>query len=336
MTYEEINKIPEKVKNKEITFEKAAWLLLTEVYFNLYKYTGEKTSADLRSDLIMKLQPKIKKLIERYDPKISLFHTFFKLYVHNTYNSFKRDSKKYDYTKHTLNCQSWMLFQEIIDNYNAEEACNGYDCIETDENLPKLIKYKITHNPDVIEKELVFEKLNKSSMKKAKPRTTNNKESLFWPGKTTEQKKLTILALKACYYIKENQIEYVTKFCGYKNNQLKEKIEELCQELEQKEQIRISFLRTRDNSYFYHRKYELILSALEKESPWYEKIKEKYLTHTKAWKDKNQMIFNNRFKICPSDEAIARVIGMSTRQVSNYIAKIKKDINESKENNIFK
>lgn len=313
MTKEEIEEIPGKIAANMLTYEKAAWMLLTDIYLRPFHYFGEIVDEDTKSDFVTDLHPKLIKMIKRHNPAICSFYLFFRVYISNSFLTTKKLKSMNNYNKSILNENSSEFYQRAVERYNRIEK---KDVLEFGDQEPE---YK-----GITKKTHLY-----NSMKLKNARHIKSKVSLLWPGKTTAQKKVTIIALKACYYLQDSQIDSVCKFCGYEKKVFEEKIRVLCNDLGQISKSRERFLEKRDKSYYFHRKYSIILSSLEPASPLFDSIKEKYKIHTKIWKEKNRMLNKNRFRICPTNKAVAEAIGMSERQVSNYIAEIKKDYNEA-------
>ena len=306
MTQEEIDQIPEKIKNNQISYEKAIWKLLSEFYFHPSLYIKGFIDEDIKSELIIQMKPKMKILIDRHNSSIRPFSFYFALYIANSYLSLKRGKLIKNFSESAIKENLKLNFQDVQECYNREEAGNTYEFCEKAPYFGS-------------------DKKARYAKKQQGIRHIRNKYSLFWPGKTSKQKKLTILALKACYYIKEEQVEYICKECGYDKSQFQKKLDILRAGINKKIESRRIFLTKRDSSYFFHKRYAIMLSTLTPGSPLHNVVKEKYLAHTESWKEKNKMLHENRYRLCPKDKSIADVVGISVRQVSNYIAEIRKN-----------
>lgn len=313
MTNEEMNLLPGKIKNGELTSENAVWKLLTEVYFNPRRFIDSFMEDDTRSNFITHIQPKIKKVIERYNPEICPFSAYFYVYIYNAFYSWRRSLIRETQSKKILNESAMQLYEEKCEQYTQNESQKSL------EPSPS-----ITESSN--EEEHHIRRLNKGNgLKKILNTTPLHPKGLLlqWSSKNFIQKKTTIMALKACYYIHDEQLREICKTCKCDLSTMQQKIDFLRKGLESKAERRENFIRRRDNAYFFHKKYALLLQEISLNSPCRKSLLKKYIRHTESWKLKNDMLQNNRFRICPSNKLIAKILGISERQVSYYIAAAK-------------
>lgn len=304
MQWLEIDEIPEKIQKGIYSYEKATWLLLTELYTNARKFLGVTPDDDEKSEFIIFLQPKIKPLIDRYKPDSSPFSAFFYTYVSNTFISWKRRKLRENYNFSVVLANQEEFYAEQVDAYEKSESEKIFE-VSDSAGAENSINQKYAQE---------------FLAKKPEEHTCINR---LWPGKTSKQKKLTVLALKNCFYIRDQQVAGISRFCGYPEEILHQKIDELCKKLEKKVAKRKAFIKKRDSSYFFHKKYAMILANMSSSAAFYQKILKKYNFHTAAWQNKRKALENNRLRICPTNKAIAEIVGMSERQVCNYVSSFK-------------
>ncbi len=146
-----------------------------------------------------------------------------------------------------------------------------------------------------------------------------------WKKKEREmaEKGTLILALKSCYDIDEQLVDSVSKFTHIKKEKLFEKIEKMRQKSEYKISRRDEIIRSRDNAFYFHRKYLLELSKLKKGTSSFERVQKKYRQQTERWIRQNRVL-SHRFVLAPSNVDIAKELGLKPRQVCFYIDHIKR------------
>ncbi|WP_210120924.1 hypothetical protein [Treponema parvum] len=330
MDWNEIDSLPGKINVGLLDYENAVWKLLTDVYKNPHRFTGRYLDEDTKSDFVINIQPKIKKLIARYNPDTCPFSAYFTNYVSNAFYSWQRSRIKESYGMEVLDSSSIQLYEDSCIKYAEQEYSGLYEAASPMQtysagrvqNTAEVLRNK--YNPNKID-ESFFSKRIKMQAQNPPPEyaAEKNKLLLKWTQKSFNQKKMIIIALKACYYIHDEQLSELSAVCGCAQDFLEEKLRSLRDSLYKKAEIRENFIRRRDNAYFFHKKYAIEIQKLENGSPLQEEAYKKYLHHTACWKLKNRMLRNNRYKVCPSNKMIADMIGISERQVSYYIAAAK-------------
>ncbi len=299
MTSEEMNAVPEKIKHGAVSGEDAVWQLLTEVYVHPGRFLNTFVDGDTKSDFIINIQPKIKTIIDHYKAGICPFSAYFTLYISHAFCSWRRRLISEAAAQKVLMANTLQMY---------EEQCEKYD------------KDEYYHLNDASEKRAIKKK-NSSLPSLCRSRSINTLDK--WQNKNFMQKKITILALKSCYYIHDKQIPSLSKACGCDQNSLQNSINTLRTGLSQKAEQRENFIQHRDNAYFFHKKYAIEMQSVLPDTPAGKKLLKKYLRHTKSWKLKNKILQTNRCRVCPSNKTIAGMLGISERQVSYYIAAVK-------------
>ena len=146
-----------------------------------------------------------------------------------------------------------------------------------------------------------------------------------WKRKEREmtEKAALILALKSCYDIDEKLVESVSKFSHINKSTLFEKIEKMKEKSEHKIRRRNAIIRSRDNAFYYHRKYRIELSKLKEGTSSFERVQKKYQQQTERWIRQNNLLAH-RYILSPSNVDVAGELGMKPRQVCFYINHIRK------------
>lgn len=143
------------------------------------------------------------------------------------------------------------------------------------------------------------------------------------------KKVMHFLALKACYYITDFQISCVAKFCGIKIERLLSEIDALKKMLNRKISARERKVYTRDNAFYFHRKYEYEMQNVKNgffncfDFGYLEREFEK---NTKRWLDRIKILGNqNILKISPTNNEIGNVLGVNGKQIEYVLYNAYKD-----------
>ncbi|MBQ7159690.1 MAG: hypothetical protein IJS09_09785 [Treponema sp.] len=150
----------------------------------------------------------------------------------------------------------------------------------------------------------------------------NIKEDWHKKEREMAEKATLILALKSCYDIDEKLIDSVSRFTHIKKERLFEKIDKMKEKSEHKISRRNAIIRSRDNAFYFHRKYLIELSKLKQGTSTFERVQKKYQQQTNRWIRQNQLL-THRFVLSPSNVDIADELGMKPRQVCFYINHIR-------------
>ncbi len=128
-----------------------------------------------------------------------------------------------------------------------------------------------------------------------------------------------ILALKACYYITDFQISCVAKFCGIKIKKLLSEIDALKKMLDRKISARERKVYTRDNAFYFRRKYEYEMQNVKNgffDCCDFEYLERGFEKNTKRWLDRIKILGDqNMLKISPSYNEIGIVLGVGGKKI---------------------
>ncbi|MDE7227151.1 MAG: hypothetical protein K2N31_02375 [Treponemataceae bacterium] len=127
-----------------------------------------------------------------------------------------------------------------------------------------------------------------------------------------------ILTLKHCHDVDGTIIKNVSRFVDTDVAALESLVRSLRKQSDHKVALRARVIRRRDNAFYYHRKYLNELSQLQKGTARFEKVQQKYQKQTENWIRQNKLLAH-RFVLSPTNESIAKEIGIKPRRVSFYI-----------------
>lgn len=322
MTAQEIDQLPQKLADHLIDEKTAIWKLLTEFYFCPYRFLGRKIyEEDAVSDFVSTSYDKVKKILEIYDPKICPFSAYFTNSIYAAYLSMERKNSKEKLKKTIIEYSCSEIYEDECKNYSQNEYSETLCASDiTEENFYNECK---TLN-------------NACLQNRRRPYTIKRfafkNDEFRWTEKSYEQRNIIITALKHSYYLKANIVSNISKFCNYDEDFLYEKIHFLNNSLERKIEKRAEFIQRRDNAYFFHKRCCIEMKKFVPDTYLHNAIKHKYKKHTLSWMSKNKLLEKNRFKICPSNRTIAKIIGISERQVCYHLAAVRQSANKNEKN----
>ena len=148
-------------------------------------------------------------------------------------------------------------------------------------------------------------------------------------------KSIITLGLKAAYDITDKEIEMLCDEFNLDEDDFYTSIQILRNTLALRKTNKESLISIRNRAYHYHIQYSEAVGEDTLSTEWIKQAYQtKYNIHTRRWKFLNNDILNGRFHLCPSNNSIAKVLGISTRQVSYYIKRFQQDLSEIRRNKI--
>lgn len=129
-----------------------------------------------------------------------------------------------------------------------------------------------------------------------------------------------VLTLKHCHNVDGTILKNVSRFLDIDVEELESLVRSLRKQSDAKVTRRERVIRRRDNAFYYHRKYMDELSRLQEGTARFEKVQQKYQKQTENWIRQNELLAH-RYVLSPTNESIAKEIGMKPRKVSFYISR---------------
>ena len=306
----DVFKLPELVAEKKLTVKEALNLIGEEITREPQKFGITADSKEFISDLYFSIIQQGHFLFDHYRKEYCSFKTYLYSFIHYQLKTLKRENYK-NYNKRKI--------YEAVQQIEYETQREKYEKHEFD--------YKIMHFKPY--------SLNEKDRAPYALKTTSNIEKEFSKLKTSEgkneiltnfinsresDKKLTlVIALKSCYYLTEDNISSIAKFCKLDRETLQETIDYLKSGLGQKQEKFEQIARRRDFSFYQHRKYFEKIQNLKDDNQKDEEIDKLYKFHTERWINKNTFLQKESYKVCPSNKVIADLLGICERQVGYYI-----------------
>ena len=316
MTRDEIERIPEIVKSGQMSWEQVAQELVVFIVKNKPMFGLQKFDEDFVSDFIILFLSRGKESLAEYDTSRGSFFSYLFCMVKNISAAIFKQ----------------LAIQSKIEYHNVHESIMNYDNkIEAYEhiNFSDFERPKVPYNykPVSYKDFQIACKTDSYQIKKI----LNSDEINF---ETDIRKKLKhfspkiiknmviVLALKSSYYITDNQIEKISLMFNLNLAKMFQIIQDIKIQMDSrvlnKEKIEIR----RNKAYFYHKtlREQMDWNCQNPEDAEYEniKIKPKYDKKTKSWETLNHQLEAGKIHIRPTTKLIAKILGISPRQVTYY------------------
>ena len=133
---------------------------------------------------------------------------------------------------------------------------------------------------------------------------------------------LLVEALKACYYITDYQVQAISNILNIKKSILYQMIQQLKTLMDSRNTNKEIIEMRRNRAYFNHKMLGIQIAWNEKNSTDSEyenqKLYRKYEKNTKSWRTLTHQLEEGKVLIRPTTKLIAKVLGISSRQVTYY------------------
>lgn len=316
MTRDEIETIPELVKSGKMNWEQVAKELVVFIMRNKPMFGLQKYDEDFISDFIIQFLVRGPDALAEYDITKGGFMSYLFCMIKNIITSLNK--------KAALNSRiEYHNVSESIANY--QNKVDAYQNINYEEFERPKVPY--TYKPVSYKDFQIACKTDSYHIK----RIISSEESAF---EADIKKKLKgyspkmiqniviVLALKSSYYITDDQIEKISKLLNIDKTSIHEIIQELKtlmdSRISNKEKIEIR----RNRAYYNHKtmRDQIKWNELNSSEPQYENLKlnRKYEKNTRSWKNLNHQLEEGKILIRPTTKLIAKVLGISSRQVTYY------------------
>ena len=283
-----------KLSNQEFLEKLTLYIIHNKNLLGLQKH-----DEDFMQDLLLKVLETGEKFLNSYNPKIGPFENYFKAYLSTLIHS-----KKKALVKKII--ESKVFDEESINNYS--EKIERYELLE----LPPEFKPKAPYSFTPIEK--------------------TDFDTIFKLKPNKKDKRLLVLALKASFYITDFQIENLCKFYELNPKDFLNSIQYCKASITDKSKRREMFIERRNKAYCYHKKYEKQLNFLKEKDYIQEpeglsmELEAKNNKHKESWTKLNEKFSKGFLSLRPSNKTVAKILGLSERQVCYYLYCLKHDL----------
>lgn len=294
------------VNKKIITEEEGAKALWELVYTQKALFSLNSLEYDSFMDFLEYLQPKFVRILQSYKPAEGTFLAFLYANIRQNLLSWKKIT-----TRRNVSEESCLGVMEI--EYDSQAY--KYSCCESCQNV---FMEEENHTIEEVKKQIKENKIQKNQSNNSLKEEKLRKDAVL------------ILALKSCYHITEDLIEKVCLITDTSKNKLENMICEARNSITTKLNRRNLCTKTRDNAFFYHRKYSLELPRINSHSNWAEILSKKYQRQTKIWELANLRLIKNYRLLVPSTKKVAELLGMSVRHCEYVMKKLNTDMDKIK------
>ena len=133
---------------------------------------------------------------------------------------------------------------------------------------------------------------------------------------------ILVLALKSAYYITEEQISNISRWFNIDKRKIELIIQEIKSEMSERIINKEHMIERRNKAYFQHKKLrnQIEWNKISRSDSKYcnEELHRKYKKNTEIWELLNHQMEEGMIHIRPTTSLIAKVLGISTRQVTYY------------------
>ena len=298
--YDEIENLPYEVKSGKITEQEGARLIWEDVYTHPFDYGLHCFTEDQKSDFLLSTLKAFETLFQKFIPEQGSFRTFISGCLSNYRNAFLR---------HQLQKETERRSIDSFLRTRTEEETQKYADISAGEtnDEPPVFQAKARNFEDIIHQRA---------------------DSIDKKKKKVAELTAIVLTMKACKDVDDATMEAVSDFTQLDKSLLYEKVQNLKQGLVKKNETYKTMLRRRNNAFYFHRKYMQEMLSPATTEKQLEILRKKYDGQTKRWEEKNKSLAVH--SDTPSNEEIAKSIGIKPRMVSFYINRAKNGHNQER------
>ena len=339
----EMEALPGLVKERVISEKQALDFIAREIFNNPRLYGIKSTQPELFGEIYLRIDKIKSSIFANYKQDTSAFRTYIIGLVHLVIKSILRDNKREVEQLSTVCDIQESEYEHQVENYRKEEYeykimhFKPYDSNQFD-RAPYAPKNRISELPASLspaayesEKELTSPQIRTSP---TELKETSESDKIFIEKKLERKKKVTLLlALKSSYYLTEENIEAVAEYCNIEKERLENAVNTLKKTLSKRIQNYESYKRTRDFSFFQHRKLlvRIIKNGLDEKVP--DADRELYEFHTSKWLFKTSRVNERARYVCPTNRAIGEIVNMKEKQVGQYLLNAERIIGNTEKNN---
>ena len=290
MDTKKIDELPNLVKAGMISRTEAVKHITENIHREPYRFGLMGFDEDFKSEIILTFLQKGGQIFERFDENCGAFRSYLYAFVQGLILTRKRDELRRFIADNTIKSFSYSEAVERLQNDTVLTVAE------------KAVSYAPVSNT----------KIWKTLTRRCKPKNASDAKTAL------------ILALKSSYYISASSVDDVCSYCKLQSAELQRLIAELNSLLYSRIERRNTIIRRRDNAYYFHRKYYIQMKMCDKEKTDMERLLKKYHKQTESWEHKNKELRQSRWRVCPTNKMIAKILGICERQVSHYITRAQK------------
>lgn len=293
---EKVNQLPTLVKENLMSIKEALDFITIEILKNKNVFYLNKLTDEELSDLIIYVLQNGSLIFEKYNDKCTEFYTYLSSYLHYQYLTIKREKRNLNFLERTYLQQHKPEIEEHEDLYENQEYYKN--TIKFQKNLYE--NHKFIKDEDMSREEF-YKKIKELKISK---------------------KAILILALKYINYIKYDLVSSLAEYCNLSKVYLQEICQNINNSLHNKQLKQEEVIKKRDKAFYLKRKYQLEICLLKENNVDYSHKEEKLKNQNKYWINKIEQLKSKQSLITPSNNLIAKELGLKERTVSHYLNKV--------------
>lgn len=280
-----------RLKKGEITKEKAASLLLEELFTNRYYFNLHNLSEDDLSSFLIWVYPKIIKSFSNFNDTMSIFTTYFTT---------------------VIRCQKNSWLREITKKAKKQAALDHHQFLET-YSLPE---------EELYTGEAEFEYDSKEKLSKPeKPVKLNEKQS----------NTLLILAMRSYANLQHAHIKKIPELIGIDENKFLEYLNIMADKTSKnKENLEKAYNRL-NSSYILCNQYTKELENMEEDITQYKIVQKKLNSQKQLLKMRQEQTKNYAKNMTPKVSTIARTLNRQTKYIHKILKDAESNIKDIKQ-----
>lgn len=298
----DLNKLPVLLEEGKITEEEATKIAAQFILENFKVFGLQKYDEDFRSEVIVCFLEKSDNLYRTYDSSSGDYFTYLYSFIKNIISGIKkREAKK-------------RLSEDVV-----EIEIRRFYKDEMETVFTPVINIKETGIP----------------YSARRVTAQDLREAICRQNLSKKDKLILSVIMKTAFYLNDSLIIKISNVLDIDINILSDIVDYYRNDLRAKIDKREKFINSRNQAYYFHRKYEKQICALEnnleiheldpyKQQMQLERLKRLNNKQLNNWASLTKRFQNGFITIKPSNSSIAEMIGLCERQVSYYLFCIKK------------
>jgi hypothetical protein len=308
----EVEELVEKVHSGRMSKVDGAKRLMEILFIYKRLFGLGSLDEDELSEFLIYQYYKLLGIFSRYDRRYGSFFSFLKGSVRCTYMTWHKQSVRNRTTNDTICISPEICFEESMSHYLLPEESLLSDevaCMEMQAPAQGCGQTALFRNiegqPSRRYKNPLIEVYRIEDLRKSAA---------------------LILLLKSSYYMNDDIISKVSNLSGVPVPKLTSMCSNIKRSLTHKIERRDSCIRCRDNAFFFHKKYMLEYSRIDRQTTWSRFILRKYNKQTATWIDKNEHLKRTEYSVSASNRVVANELGISPRKITYIIKQAKQNV----------
>ena len=306
-----LEKLAQQVSDGTLSVDKASLQIMETVYKNRKWFGLKKLQGDDLHDFMLFYYERSKAVFSFYKPELGSFENFLYVNINNALLAWYKTRAKRSCEESTLSMMDDIFYEESVKSYEKMDPASV--CAAMDNDIPSINRI------------LEMRKKDEKSYSMRRGRKIRNSRAGFAKTENLRKEACLVLLLKSCSFVSDSMIENAAAVCGKSFGEIKKLVEEAKRSIKSKKN-RISRLeKTRDNFFYYKRKFTAEMERADVGSDTSMEIGAKIEKADAAWRIKNEQLHSENLRV-PSNVTIGRLLGISDRHVRYVINQAQKNM----------